>query len=135
MNNIYVILLLVLTVACNKTSNSNEFASQIKKSKSDAITIHDELMTEMGNLNSLKKKLEIIAQDSLSEEINDVKISITAIEKADKSMWDWMHNFDVTYAHDDDSITLEYYRSQLDDIKKVRQLFNEAFSQGEKATN
>lgn len=131
----YFILVLVLTVACNNNSSSDEIASHVNSSKSDAIELHDEIMADMGKLNSLKKSLQSYKKNTSNENNKDLSLAIESIEKADKSMWDWMHNFNATFIHEDDSITLLYYQSKLDEIKKVKKLFSIAFSEGKKFSN
>lgn len=127
----YFVILLIVTVSCNSGSNSERFNSQIELSKSEVLEVHDELMLDLGRLQALKKQLEKNDEDSiLLERSNVIKVAIENIETADKSMWDWMHNFDGSYKHQNDSITLLYYQTKLNEIQHVKQLFDSAIYNG-----
>lgn len=129
----YLVILLIVTVSCNSGSKNERLNNQIDLNKTEAIEVHDELMVDLGKLHELKKQLEKNDEDSIPlERSNAIKIAIKKIEIADKSMWDWMHNFDVSFQHQNDSITLKYYNDKLSGIKKVKELFDSAIWSGNK---
>lgn len=133
MNHITIILTLILTVSCTNNSENRRLIKEIELSREQAVHIHDDVMERMGALNSLKKSLELELTNSLSmnntDEIVDV---ITLLAEADKSMWDWMHNFNVAYANQNDSVTLEYYNRKLKEIGYVKSLFDTSMTRADK---
>lgn len=98
--------------------------------------VHDRSMPNHGKLFGLKKKLLAIhdsiahTEDSLhgkpSSIRTDIEDIIPKIEKADKDMMDWMHN----YTAPDDFLPFEekkaYYIEQKKIIEDVETLMNQA---------
>ena len=83
----------------------------------------------MSELNSIRKKLQLIVIDSTAiGSYYEISLAINELLKADKSMWDWMHNFDVTYTHENDSLTLSYYKNKLKEINDVELLFDSSMA-------
>lgn len=130
MKIINIIFILLLTASCTH-SNNDKVLGEIELTKSNAIELHDSLMADMGKLNLIKKRLKSRLENSDSV-IEKIENAILKVDKADKAMWDWMHNFDVAYSHQDDSITLHYYRAKLSDIKEVKEKFDSAFYKSNK---
>ena len=136
MKSLSIALLLIITVSCNNISTNETVLEQIELYKSDAIVVHDELMIQLGQLKLLKNKLQKMDNDSIFlDQHENIEFAIGTIDEADKSMWDWMHNFDVTYANEEDSVVLMYYESKLRSIEQVKLLFDSAISKGNKMIN
>ncbi len=129
MKRILTISILFLTVSCSNISSNEQILKEIDFNKSEAIELHDELMAKMGELKSLKKQLNILVADSIENKNGEIELSVVKIEQADKSMWDWMHDFDIAYTNDNDSITLNYFEAKLESIRKVENLFDSAIYQ------
>ena len=120
-------LLLFLTVSCSYKSGKGAILERSEFKKTEAIKVHDELMAQMGELRSLEKKLLVVLLNNDSLDRNDsIEIAIKRVEAADKSMWDWMHDFDVAYVADTDSLTFIYFDSKLESIQHVKMLFDSA---------
>jgi hypothetical protein len=131
-----IFLLLIITVSCTSKSDINNAQKRIEANRSTTIDIHDELMENMGDLRSLKKSLLIKKLDTALQFSNDqIELAIKGIDHADYTMWDWMHNFDVTYTHEDDSVTLKYYKAKLKSIEEVKMLFDSAIIKATKIVN
>lgn len=129
MRKIVVFILLILTVSCNETKRNTEVEKEISLTRIHAVEVHDKLMKKMGELNSMRKKLQLIVMDSTAiGSYDEISLAINELLKADKSMWDWMHNFDVTYAHENDSLTLGYYKNKLKEINDVELLFDSSMA-------
>ena len=136
MKSLSIALLLIITVSCNNISTNETVLEQIELYKSDAIVVHDELMIQLGQLKLLKNKLQKMDSDSIFlDQRENIEFAIGTIDEADKSMWDWMHNFDVTYANEEDSVVLMYYESKLRSIEQVKLLFDSAISKANKMIN
>lgn len=133
MNRIAIVLILILTVSCTYNSENRKLIEEIELIREQAVHIHDDVMERLGELNSLQKSLELILMDSLSKNSADeIANVITLLNEADKSMWDWMHNFDVAYANENDSITLEYYNRKLNEIEYIKSLFDSSMTRADK---
>ncbi len=136
MKHVLIILILSLTVSCTNNTENSTLKSEIDLSRTQAVKIHDELMEKMGELNSLKKELEVMAADSGYIDRNaEIELFIHSIIVADKSMWDWMHNFNVAYADENDSVTLIYFEEKKKSIEHVKVLFDSAISSANVARN
>ena len=130
MKKIFGVLLFVLAVSCSSTSSDEKIFQQIEIVKSDAIDIHDKLMIQMGDLKSRKKELGELLKVS-NDSTKKIELYIQSITDADQAMWDWMHNFNISYLESNDSLTLVYFEAKLKGIEEVKLLFDSAMSQSE----
>ncbi len=130
---ILVLSLLNITIACSLNSKKNSYNIDIEKVKSQTIELHDKLMLDMGKLLKVKKTLEVMAKDSSdAAQLSNTLNAINQLYSADKAMWDWMHNFDIAYRVEQDSVTLLYFDSQLRMIQEVDSLFETSIAEGQK---
>ncbi len=105
----------------------------IETVKLQTIELHDKLMLDMGKLSEIKKSLEVIAKDSSDTiQLSNILNAINQLSSADKAMWDWMHNFDIAYQAEQDSLILIYFDLQLKKIQEVNSLFETSIFEGEK---
>lgn len=123
-----VFLLLLLTISCVNNARDSEVLERIEFRKEALLSLHDDLMAEMPKLRILAKKLEKYVVDSTGEGASSqhAKLAIAQLKRADISMWDWMHDFDITYQNSSDSITLVYYDSKYESMLAVDSLFKSA---------
>lgn len=117
-------------MSCVTNSNTSDYTSEIKNTKAKTIETHDLLMENMGRLRSLKK--QILTKDSLN--LNSIEL-LAKIDSADKSMWDWMHQFKVNYEAENDSLTLSYFEDKFNKINEVQLLFDSAIIRSERYIN
>lgn len=122
---------------CGKTGPSGHEHDAYDSDSSDAnrvlydqvMDIHDSAMAKMGNLNALKKKL----QDQIAntpgmvvEEQKKLEKRISNLDSVGQLMMDWMHRFQPLPDSVDQERAREYYESELERIKKVRDAMLEA---------
>ncbi len=126
--NYILFSLLLLTISCTNTSRNSQTDEQIESQKQLILNIHDDLMPDMSEFKKLTKALNIIEGDSILEENvrNSSSEAILNLQLADKAMWDWMHQFNIAFKDNNDSLTLTYYKHQYELIKEVEVLFEES---------
>ena len=90
--------------------------------------IHDEVMPRMEDLYNLKKELqEKIAKTPgmVAERKKELEDMIFHLDSASNAMMDWMHNFNPLPDSTDQEKAREYLETEMEGIKKVRDLTNE----------
>jgi hypothetical protein len=91
--------------------------------------IHDEVMPRSEDIYQLKKELqEKIAStpDLIAEKKKELEMMIAELDSADQSMMDWMHHFRPLPDSADQEKAREYLESEMEKIKKVRDLTYES---------
>ncbi len=123
-----LLIALLLTVSCTNTSDNIKTNENIESQKQLILNIHDDLMLDMGELKNLTKALDVIVEDSVQGAKTQIiaSVAIEHLQMADKAMWDWMHQFDIAFQGDKDSLTLNYFLHQYKLIKEVQVLFDES---------
>ncbi len=90
--------------------------------------IHDEVMPKMEDLYNLKKELlEEIAKTPgmVAKRKKQLEDMISNLDSASKAMMDWMHYFNPLPDSADQEKAREYLETEMERIKKVRDLTNE----------
>ncbi len=82
MTRTLLIALLGLMTACSADSDID-----IRNAHETLMTLHDESMARHSQLKKIKKQLKKLDQPDQHRELR------TLVVKADKDMWDWMHNW------------------------------------------
>ncbi len=111
---------------------------QNKELKQEVIDIHDEVMPLMGDLKSLKKKIdekkEIISQ-SESENIDKIKELETLsmnLENAFNGMFVWMRQFQSSYDEMSEEEVEKYLLKQKVKVEKVNEDIKKAMAAAKK---
>ncbi len=128
---------LFILAACGKASehaNHDEDDATTDDSPNRALydqvmDIHNEVMPKKEDLYKLKKELEekIAKTPSLAAgKKQELEKIIASLDSADNAMMDWMHNFDPLPDSVDEEKAREYLETEMERIKKVRDLTNEA---------
>lgn len=135
----------LIFAGCGKTGTSGHDHDGLDSDSTDAnrvlfdqvMDIHDEAMAKMGNLYDLKKKL----QDQIAntpgmvvEEKKKLEKRISNLDSVGQLMMDWMHRFQPLPDSVDQERAREYYESELEKIRKVKEAMLEAI-EGEKGGN
>jgi Mg2+ and Co2+ transporter CorA len=101
--------------------------------------VHDEVMPKMDDIMKLKRELqEQLAKspDMVLERKQELERSISNLDSASNSMMDWMHRiheFDPLADSVDQEKAREYLESEMEEIKKVKDLINESIEQAKSA--
>ncbi len=126
------LLLITLLFSCG--SNKQD---EIKEMKDQVIEIHDEVMPRMGELNKVRKDL-LLQADSFIETDSVKAISFTKavanIEGSEKSMRNWMLNFELEYEGTDEEI-IHYLKDQKKAILQVQEEMNGSIEKGKAILN
>ncbi len=133
MRLILISTVLSITFSCTPNTEQDNWGEEIEIEKMKVLNLHDTLMLEMKDVSNLLKLLETATLDSgLDQQSKEpYDLAIVKLRNADKDMWDWMHNFDVAFQDEEDSITLVYFENQFMKIDSVRVLFESSLLNGE----
>ena len=133
-----LLLCIVVLAACGKSGNNDQHhhddtdSSAITANRAlydQAREIHDEVMPKIEDLYNLKKNLqEKIAKtpDMVAEKKQEIESVILKLDSASNAMMDWMHEFKPLPDSADQEKAREYLETEIDRIKKVRDMMNES---------
>lgn len=138
MNHFLFAATVFMLVGCGKTSDkaghhdhgdSDSVAQNANRALYDQVQdIHDEVMPKMEDLYNLKKELqEEIARTPgmVTKRKKELEDMISNLDSASKAMMDWMHHFNPLPDSVDQEKAREYLETEMEGIKKVRDLTNE----------
>lgn len=124
-SHVYIATMVALVACVN--SNQEKKLEQLER---EVIKLHDEIMPMMGPLHKVKGHLQKKAEaDSSNVEL--VK-AIIAIETAEETMMNWMHNYDMTFEGADATETVQYFSEKKISIEQIIVKINEAMVTGER---
>lgn len=136
MKNLLISACLLILVACGKTNdqsghNHDGDANGDNPNKAlydQVMDIHDEVMPKMEDLYKAKKALEerIAANPNMAaDQKKELEGMISGLDSANMAMMDWMHNFNPLPDSVDQEAAREYLETEMERIRKVRDLTNE----------
>jgi regulator of replication initiation timing len=124
-------LSIVLLTSCGRpsgedqTTTSEADSTDVNRVLYDQVMdIHDEVMPRMEDIEALKRKLkdQIAASPTLvEEERRKLERRIANLDSVGQLMWDWMHEFSPLPDSLGQEAAREYYESELERIKQVRE--------------
>ena len=96
----------------------------------EVMELHDKIMPKSELLTNYKSKLDSLAKGPDSVHVKKLQI---ALEKADQSMMDWMHNFSLDSLDKMDiKSKLAYLSNQLTELKNIDQLTDSTLNASKK---
>ncbi|MDH5610022.1 MAG: hypothetical protein OEY56_11140 [Cyclobacteriaceae bacterium] len=117
---------ILFMAACTTTNQKDEIIKAV-------IAVHDEVMPKMGEMRSTSKSLRSLAGEKLSATDTLGAASLTqaadALDAANQSMMDWMHNFDPNYTGTQEEV-IGYFTDEKTKITGVRDEMNQALEKG-----
>ena len=134
---------LILLTACGKTAehsdHDHDSASTDGENPNEALynqamDVHDEVMPKMEEIYKLKKDLqEQIANtpDMVVERKQQLEAIISNLDSANNAMMEWMHKFNPLPDSVGQEKAREYLESEIERIKKVKELMNESIEKAE----
>ena len=137
MKSLIIAFFLLVLVSCGKTDHSNhESGEAISGNPNQAlyeevIDIHDEVMPKMEDIYGLKKALEekiANTPDLTVEKKAEFEQMIASLDSANNAMMNWMHHFTPQPDSADRENVREYYETEIENIKKVRDITNETLA-------
>jgi DNA repair exonuclease SbcCD ATPase subunit len=137
---------LMILASCAKTGKQEDHhhdAINTEENPNQALydqvmDIHDEVMPKAEDIYQLKKELQekiSSAPDLIAEKKQELELAIAQLDSADQSMMDWMHHFHPLPDSADQEKARAYLESEMERIKKVRELMNESIEKGKSATS
>jgi hypothetical protein len=131
----------ILLAACGKTAEHSDHDSAEADGESpnealynQVMDVHDEVMPRMEDIYTLKKNLqEQIANtpNMVVERKQQLEAIISNLDSANNAMMDWMHKFEPLPDSVDQEKAREYLESEIERIKKVKELMNESIEKAE----
>ena len=143
MKNLLIAASWLILIACGKTGEhadhdmDNEGDSPNQALYNQVMDIHDEVMPKMEDLYKSKKELidKIAATpDMAADKKKELENMISALDSANNAMMDWMHNFNPRPDSTDQEAAREYLETEMERIKKVRDLTNETLEKAKTVT-
>ena len=113
---LFGLILLGMTTSCQSDKAKEE------KLATEVLALHDEVMPKMQDIMKMKKELNKVKNglDSNSVEIKNIHQMLSALEKADKDMMDWMHAYNGgqgLYTHEEIMGYLQKEKEKMQQIK------------------
>jgi hypothetical protein len=138
-----ILFAIFLLTACSKSGEHSSHEQQdgllVGDSPNEALynqvmEIHDEVMPRMEDLYTLKKDLQnqiANTPDMVVERKQQLEKVISNLDSANSAMMDWMHKFNPLPDSVDQEQAREYLESEMERIRKVRDLMTETIENAE----
>lgn len=127
------LLLSIVFFGCSGSSKEQKQNKELEKLAMQVMEVHDRSMPNHGKLFKLKKKLlaiqECYTDSNVLERVNNILIDI---EKSDKDMMDWMHNYQAPEEYLPFEEKKAYYLKQKKLIEDIEILMNQTIDQADK---
>jgi len=110
-------LLAILILSCKSNASP-----ELQNLMDEVMEIHDEVMPKMSDTHRLRKALKKEMKNHIEEvdEKRGVLLEhITALEKADDGMMDWMKDYKKLSKLSEDIVPMDYYQEEKIKIQKV----------------
>ncbi len=121
-------ILLAAAFAC-QYGCTNPQAEKNEALREEIIEVHDRAMEKIGTMFALEMKLKNDPPPGLSREIIDRRVA--ALQEANRAMFAWMNQYQTLAVADDIETDTRYRLEQLDLIKEVSRLTDQAISDGD----
>ncbi|MEX2592015.1 MAG: hypothetical protein WD426_04520 [Anditalea sp.] len=98
--------------------------NQVETLKSEVMTIHDEVMPEMGTLMNLQKELKerISRRDNVDQSMADsLNRLVKQLEEADEAMMQWMRTYKEPSEELSQEEAMEYLEMKKNEILEVKE--------------
>jgi len=120
-------LLLLVFFACNEETKPNK--TELESMDIEILQIHDEVMPKIGNVLSLRKKLNALLDSTSNSLTKDTLQKMSyQLTKADADMMSWMRNYKKPEVSD---TALVYLSQQLSEISMVKKQINSSIEVAE----
>ena len=137
MKNLLVLPAFLVLISCGKTNDHAGHTESGDGNSGDAnralydqvMDIHDEVMPKMEDIYKIKRELleKIANTPGMAEEKKkELERIISNLDSTNSAMMDWMHNFNPLPDSVDQEKAREYLETEIERIKKVRDLTKEA---------
>jgi hypothetical protein len=131
-------LMILILSSCGKPAQKVEQEDQEESTDPNralydqVMNVHDEVMPKMEDIYKFKKELTGKIAKSPDQKADLEKV-IANLDSADQAMMDWMHNFEPLADSVDQEKAREYLETEMEKIKKVKELTDESLEKAEAA--
>jgi len=95
--------------------------SEQEKMYTEVMSIHDDIMPEMGTIHRLKKQLKNLDTVVIkSPDYSTILNHLSALQKADDEMMDWMAEFSNPTKDTEEAVAVAYLEKEKEKISQVR---------------
>jgi hypothetical protein len=136
---------LMILASCAKTGKQEDHhdVTNTEENPNQALydqvmDIHDEVMPKSEDIYQLKKELQEKVANTpnlIAEKKQELELVIAQLDSADQSMMDWMHHFHPLPDSADQEKARAYLESEMEKIKKVRELTSESIEKAKVVKN
>lgn len=135
----------VTITACSKTllilallpllanSCQGQQSAENERIREEIIHVHDEAMEKIGYLYELETRLQAIENqtDTLDKKQKVIELTIANLQQANRTMFDWMHQYQTLAVSKEISSDTRYRIEQLGKIEEVQRLTIKAITAAE----
>jgi hypothetical protein len=141
MKNIYIIVLALAIVSCNKSEHANHDGHDMESMEGDStntilynqvMDIHDEVMPKMEDLYNKKKELKTQLETATADQKAALEQKIAEIDSASNMMMSWMHEFNPPADTADQEQSRAYLEAEMEKVKRVKVAIEETLNDGTK---
>ena len=136
MKSSLIACLFLVLIACGKSgdhTNHDMHADSTSENPNQALydqvmDIHDEVMPKMEDIYKLKQTLEEKIANTpgmVEDQKKELQAMIAKLDSSNNAMMEWMHQFNPLPDSTDQEKAREYLETEMERIKKVRELTNE----------
>lgn len=132
---ISVTVVMFLLMSCGGNHDNKREIVSIEEQRNElfqeVIKVHDEVMPKMEDIIGLQDKIRVLMDsllevDSTSSELSNLEELNAKLNEADKSMMEWMREFDVEMNSDEvnQNEAIEYFTNEMNKIEEVKVIVN-----------
>ena len=138
----FLLLGLLLSCGCGQKSHEHDDhegdATEIEETGGnqalydEVMKIHNEVMPKMDDILKIETSLRTkLAETNIVDgKKQEIEAGIAKLDSADRSMMNWMHNFNPPPDSLGEERAREYLETEMEKIKEVREDVNEAIEKG-----
>jgi len=109
---------------------SNPLAEENDNLRKEIIEVHDQAMDKIGYMFILESRLKNM-QPGPDLPQDSIDTTIEALQQANKEMFRWMNQYQTLFVNDDLSRDNSYRQQQLEMIRSVARMTNQAIADAE----
>ncbi len=120
--------LFLILVSCAHSDNPER-----NKAYDEMMSVHDEVMPEMGTIYKLEKKLKKKIETTTNpDSLAVMNKTLKKLSASGEGMMDWMHNLDVPGKKVPDAEAIVYLKSEKEKISKISTSMKESIESSQK---
>lgn len=123
-----LLILALLPLLVN--SCQNQQSAENERIRKEIIYVHDQAMEKIGYMYELETRLKAIEHqtDTLNKKQKVIEMAIGNLQQANRTMFDWMHQYQTLAVSKEISSDTRYRIEQLGKIEEVQRLTTKAIT-------